>query len=188
MCFCTALSESVILGERRLQSSSSPLLVTRGLKHWDAFRKFARTPVLFFCSYYINFIIGSVLRRSLSSSRFVRRGVQFSVRQRPVPDGPEQRQRRALEQSGLSSPVPGGLPEGLPKRRGKAVPATGDDRRLLRRRTVFHGLGPDPIMAILTRVVDRQIVSGFHFVDGRRLGVQTDRSGRGREAVGNPQE
>jgi hypothetical protein len=41
-----------------------------------------------------------------------------------------------------------------------------------RQRTLFHGIGTDPVVAVSTRVADGQVVPEFYFVDGRWLGVQ----------------
>lgn len=48
--------------------------------------------------------------------------------------------------------------------------------------------GADSVVAVPFGIVDRQNLSGFHFVDRRRLGVQINRSGRSCSALGNPQE
>lgn len=42
---------------------------------------------------------------------------------------------------------------------------------LFRRRTMFHRIGTNSVVAISARAVDRQIMSGFHLVDRRRLGI-----------------
>jgi hypothetical protein len=41
-----------------------------------------------------------------------------------------------------------------------------------RQRTLFHGIGTDPVVAVSTRVADGQVVPELYFVDGRWLGVQ----------------
>lgn len=53
---------------------------------------------------------------------------------------------------------------------------------------MFHRLRADPAVAVPTGVTDGQDVSGVHFLDRRRLGVQAHGPGRGRAALGCAQE
>lgn len=53
---------------------------------------------------------------------------------------------------------------------------------------MFHRQWTHTVVAILVGTVDRSRVQGVHFVDGRRLGIQTDRSGRSSPQMGRAQE
>ena len=62
------------------------------------------------------------------------------------------------------------------------------DRWTTRQRSLFHRIGPDPVVAIFTGIVDGQVVPELYFLDGRRLGIQAIRSGRSGTPLGHPQE
>lgn len=68
------------------------------------------------------------------------------------------------------------------------VLTTGGHLLAHRRRSLFHRQRTDTAVAIPVGVADRPVVQVIHILDGRRLGVQTDRSGRGGSPVGRAQK
>lgn len=104
--------------------------------------------------------------------------------------GPAARRRRSGAQRSPARSEQPQSDDGLAgvEARDPGVHAGRVSRRTAGQRAVFHGIRSHSAVAVPARAAHGQVVPEFHLVDGRRLGVQAVRSGRGGAALGHPQE